>query len=77
MLQPNMFSSKCSLFICLLCSVYANGSIDIFDKFRLLFGNVPNLQTFHIDQITSELLNQAECNKRIGLDCYNVMFKLY
>jgi hypothetical protein len=47
----------------------------IYDKFRLLFGNVSMLQTYDIDQITSQILNQVNCTSILGADCFNVRFK--
>jgi hypothetical protein len=46
----------------------------IYDKFRLLFGNVSMLQTYDIDQITSQILNQVNCTSVLGADCFNVSY---
>jgi hypothetical protein len=45
----------------------------VYDRFRILFGNVSTLQPYDMDQITTQILSQVNCTGYFGTDCLNVI----
>jgi hypothetical protein len=62
-----------NLIILLSSSSRAAEHLSAYDRFRMLFGNASVLQPYDVDQITSQILTQANCTSNQGVDCYYVI----